>query len=117
LDPIRENIGRSRGTNKGRLLDEFIRCRITYNILIIFKIISFHIISTGSKFMKTLGLIYSGLDHSLKVNNVIKSKRYTVSAINTFDFQHYIPLYHFIYLRVSLMGCRKDLPEKKRPLL
>jgi len=28
LDPIRENIGRSRGTNKGRSLDEFIRCRI-----------------------------------------------------------------------------------------
>ena len=28
LDPIRENIGRSRVTNKGRSLDEFIRCRI-----------------------------------------------------------------------------------------
>jgi len=28
LDPIRENIGWSRGTNKGRSLDEFIRCRI-----------------------------------------------------------------------------------------
>ena len=26
--PIRENIGRSRGTNKGRSLDHFIRCRI-----------------------------------------------------------------------------------------
>jgi len=30
LDPIRANIGRSRGTNKGRSLDEFIRCRIKY---------------------------------------------------------------------------------------
>ena len=28
MDPIRENIGRPRGTNKGRSLDEFIRCRI-----------------------------------------------------------------------------------------
>ena len=26
--PVRENIGRSRGTNKGRSLDEFIRCKI-----------------------------------------------------------------------------------------
>jgi len=26
LDPIRENIGLPRGTNKGRSLDEFIRC-------------------------------------------------------------------------------------------
>ena len=32
MDPIRENIGRSRGTNKGRSLDEFIRCRIILNI-------------------------------------------------------------------------------------
>jgi len=32
LDPIRENIGRSRGTNKGRSLDEFIRCRIKITI-------------------------------------------------------------------------------------
>jgi len=31
-DPIRENIGRSRGTNKGRSLDEFIRCRIKRHI-------------------------------------------------------------------------------------
>jgi len=28
LDPIRKNNERSRGTNKGRLLDEIIRCRI-----------------------------------------------------------------------------------------
>jgi len=34
LDPIRKNIGRSRGTNKGRSLDEFIRCRISNNIKI-----------------------------------------------------------------------------------
>jgi len=34
LDPIRENIGRSRGTNKGRSLDEFIRCRIIYYIIL-----------------------------------------------------------------------------------
>jgi len=29
LDPIRENIGRSRGTNNGRSLDEIIICRIS----------------------------------------------------------------------------------------
>jgi len=34
LDPIRENIGRSRGTNKGRSLDEFIRWRINLFIFI-----------------------------------------------------------------------------------
>jgi len=32
LDPIRENIGRSCGTNIGRSLDEFIRCRINFRI-------------------------------------------------------------------------------------
>jgi len=32
LDPIRENIGRSRGTIKGHQLDEFIRCRINMDI-------------------------------------------------------------------------------------
>ena len=32
LDSIRENIGRSRGTNKGRSLAEFIRCGITFII-------------------------------------------------------------------------------------
>jgi len=32
LDPIREKIGRSRGTNKRRSLDEFIRCRINVYI-------------------------------------------------------------------------------------
>ena len=34
LDPIRENIGRSRGTNKGRSLDECIRCRIIVSIAV-----------------------------------------------------------------------------------
>jgi len=33
LDPIRDNIGRSRGTNQGRSLDEFIRCRIIMHII------------------------------------------------------------------------------------
>jgi len=36
--------------------------------------------------MKTLGLIYFGLSKILLKLYAIKSKRYTVSEINTFDF-------------------------------
>jgi len=41
LDPIWENIGRSRGSNKGRSLDELIRCR--NNNIIVHEAISVYV--------------------------------------------------------------------------
>ena len=68
-------MGRSRGTNKGRSLDEFIRCRINYIIALLLKLkkaILQNDISMFRQLLLPVSIIYAYCILSQKLKNFFK---------------------------------------------